>query len=143
MQTSALSSLGSLLSSTTGTSGKSATSAAGLKQDDFLKLLTTQLQNQDPSSPLSDAEFGTQLAQFAMLEGINNLTTSFNQFFQAQQLTQGANLIGKTVAYTVQGSTQARQGVISEVSLQGGKLQLHVGSDVISPDQIQSFELPK
>lgn len=61
-----------------------------LDQQAFLKLLVTQLTNQDPLSPQDQTQYLAQLAQFSTVEGINNLQTS-------QTHQQAASLIGKSV----------------------------------------------
>lgn len=61
----------------------SSTRANSLGSDAFLKLLVTQLQNQDPTSPQSNTEFIAQLATFSSLEqltSINKAVTSMAQF---------------------------------------------------------------
>lgn len=69
-------------------------------QDRFLKLLVTQLQNQDPLSPMDNAELTSQIAQINTVSGIATLNTSVqqlsSQFLQMQSL-QGAALVGKNV----------------------------------------------
>ena len=69
-------------------------------QEQFLKLLTTQLQNQDPLSPMDNAELTSQIAQINTVSGIATLNTSVqglsSQFLQMQTL-QGASLVGKSV----------------------------------------------
>jgi flagellar basal-body rod modification protein FlgD len=69
-------------------------------QDRFLKLLVTQLQNQDPLSPMDNAELTSQIAQINTVTGIATLNTSVqglsSQFLQMQTL-QGAALVGKDV----------------------------------------------
>ena len=76
-----------------------ATDAQGT-QAQFLKLLTTQLQNQDPLSPMDNAELTSQIAQINTVSGIATLNTSVqglsSQFLQMQTL-QGAGLVGKSV----------------------------------------------
>jgi flagellar basal-body rod modification protein FlgD len=60
----------------------SSTRANSLGSDAFLKLLVTQLQNQDPTSPQSNTEFIAQLATFSSLEqltSINKAVTSMSQ----------------------------------------------------------------
>jgi flagellar basal-body rod modification protein FlgD len=68
--------------------------------DRFLKLLVTQMQNQDPLSPMDNAQVTSQMAQINTVSGINTLNTSINamgaQFTQMQAL-QGAALVGRGV----------------------------------------------
>ncbi|NOT10181.1 MAG: flagellar biosynthesis protein FlgD [Gemmatimonadales bacterium] len=78
------------------------TSALG--KEDFLKLLITQLKNQDPLNPVQGAEFSAQLAQFSALEqmteinsGITNLAKSFGGNAQASQVAFAAGLVGREV----------------------------------------------
>lgn len=81
------------------TSSLGVNDAAG-SQDRFLKLLVTQLQNQDPLSPMDNAELTSQIAQINTVSGIATLNTSVqalsSRFLQMQTL-QGASLIGKNV----------------------------------------------
>ena len=69
-------------------------------QDRFLKLLVTQLKNQDPLAPLDNAQLTSQIAQINTVSGIATLNASVqqlsSQFLQLQSL-QGAALIGKDV----------------------------------------------
>ena len=55
---------------------KQKTPSNALDKDAFLKLLVTQMQNQDPLSPMEDREFIAQMAQFSSLEQMQNLNTS-------------------------------------------------------------------
>jgi len=90
------------LSNINGTASTAATSSASEagSQDRFLKLLVTQLQNQDPLSPMDNAELTSQIAQINTVTGIATLNTSVqslsSQFLQMQSL-QGASLVGKDV----------------------------------------------
>lgn len=79
------------------TTGKST-----LGKDEFLKILMTQLQNQDPTNPMKDNEFIAQMAQFSSLEQMTNLTTAFEKFAGAQEQTQMieySNFVGKQVKW--------------------------------------------
>jgi len=86
-------------------STSTATSSTALFGDfnTFLTLLTTQLQNQDPSSPLDTNEMTQQLVQFASVEqqiSMNQNLTSLVSLQQAAQLTAAAPLMGQTVEVT-------------------------------------------
>lgn len=76
--------------------------------DRFLKLLVTQLQNQDPLNPMDNAELTSQMAQINTVTGLQTVNTSIQalntQFVQMQAL-QGASLIGRDV--TVDGNQLA------------------------------------
>ncbi|RMG57726.1 MAG: flagellar hook assembly protein FlgD [Gammaproteobacteria bacterium] len=71
-----------------------------LGQADFLKLMTTQLSNQDPFKPMESGDFLAQIAQFGTVNGITELQKSFQDFssriFSGQAL-QAASLIGREV----------------------------------------------
>ena len=75
-------------SSTSGFQNDPASGAAGnresrLGQDAFLKLLTTQLANQDPLAPQENGEFLAQLAQFSSLEKLTSIETSIKELATA------------------------------------------------------------
>ena len=66
--------------------------------DNFLKLLTTQLQNQDPLSPMDTTEFTNQITQFAQVEQGINTNSKLDRMIELQgasQLTTGVGYIGK------------------------------------------------
>ncbi|MBE0343336.1 flagellar hook capping protein, partial [Paenibacillus sp. 28ISP30-2] len=54
-------------------------------KDQFLKILITQLQNQDPMQPLEDKEFIAQMAQFSSVEQLMNISTQLNPLGQAER----------------------------------------------------------
>ena len=91
-----------------------ATSSLGsqLGQDAFLKLLTTQLQNQDPLNPMDDTQSVAQLAQFSSVQATTALKDSFAAFQSNFSVMQSAGLLGKTVSAQ---STDA-SGAVSTVS---------------------------
>lgn len=78
------------------------TGKSELGKDEFLKILMTQLQNQDPTNPMKDNEFIAQMAQFSSLEQMTNLTKAFEKYAAAQEQTQMieySNFIGKSVKW--------------------------------------------
>ena len=78
----------------------SGTSSVQEMSDRFLKLLVTQLKNQDPLNPMDNAEMTMQLAQMSTVEGVNKLNDSLdalNSQFRASQVIQGASMVGHQV----------------------------------------------
>ncbi|WP_246745048.1 flagellar hook assembly protein FlgD [Thiospirochaeta perfilievii] len=69
-------------------------------KDEFLKILITQLQNQDPTKPMEDKEFISQMAQFSSLEQMNNLNTQFEKVSNNLASNQAVSLLGKNVSLT-------------------------------------------
>ncbi|HAL40238.1 MAG TPA: flagellar biosynthesis protein FlgD [Polaromonas sp.] len=87
---------------TTATSalGATATGSSADSEQRFLKLLVTQLNNQDPLNPLDNAQLTSQLAQMSTVSGIEKLNTAFQSLLAqsgSSQVLQSASLIGRTV----------------------------------------------
>ncbi|WP_394137059.1 flagellar hook assembly protein FlgD [Cytobacillus oceanisediminis] len=73
-----------------------------LGKDDFLKILMTQLQNQDPMNPMQDKDFIAQMATFSSLEQMTNMNKTMEKFvmFQEQnQLMSYNQFLGKNVTW--------------------------------------------
>ncbi len=73
-----------------------------LGKDAFLQLLITQLQHQDPTNPMNDREFISQMAQFSSLEQMQNMTKAVESLLASQQQTQMMNyatFVGKEVKW--------------------------------------------
>ncbi|MBS4098227.1 MAG: flagellar hook assembly protein FlgD [Sulfuricella sp.] len=82
---------------TTTTTSSTGTQAT---EDRFLKLLVTQMKNQDPLNPLDNAQVTSQMAQLSTVTGIEKLNTSLTSMsdsFQAAQALQAANMVGRNV----------------------------------------------
>ncbi|HEX4171204.1 MAG TPA: flagellar hook capping FlgD N-terminal domain-containing protein [Acetobacteraceae bacterium] len=87
-------------SSSTSQSSNNALNSLSANFGDFLKLLMTQLQNQDPSSPLDTNQFTSELVQFSSVEQQINTNTSLTQLIQltqAGEVMQGSSMTGKQV----------------------------------------------
>lgn len=77
-------------------------SNSSVSSQDFLFLLTQQLQYQDPMNPMDNSEMLAQEAQFATLEQMEALTSSFSKF---SNVYQANSLLGQNVEVTVDGKT--------------------------------------
>lgn len=86
---------------TSGTSTATTTKSAVQESEDrFLKLLVTQMRNQDPLNPLDNAEVTSQMAQLSTVSGIEKLNTALQAMsnsFAASQSLQAAGMIGRSV----------------------------------------------
>jgi flagellar basal-body rod modification protein FlgD len=110
-----------------------------LTQNQFLQLLTTEFQNQDPTNPLSNQDLITQLSQVSTVSGIAQLNATFSQLLQLQQISQGTSLIGHTV--TFQGSNgAAASGVVSALTVNNGTINLTIGNQSIPLSQITGVQ---
>jgi flagellar basal-body rod modification protein FlgD len=88
-----------------------------LGKDDFLKILMTQLQNQDPMNPMQDKDFIAQMATFSTLEQITNMGKSIDRFVQAEQqnkMISYSQFVGKEISWhkiaTENGEESIQQG---------------------------------
>lgn len=100
-------------STTSNTQNSGASSKLG--QDQFLKLMTTQLKNQDPFEPMDNGEFLSQIAQFGTVNGINDLQESFSGFadsMKSNQALQATNIIGRGVLAETDTGTLNGTGVM-------------------------------
>lgn len=73
-----------------------------LGKDEFIKILMTQLQNQDPLNPMEDRDFIAQMATFSSLEQMMNMASSIDLLVQNQLVSpviQYSHMIGKEVSY--------------------------------------------
>ncbi len=113
---------------TAASSSSSLSGSSALDKDAFLKILVAQLQNQDPTQPMSDTEFISQLAQFSSLEQMQQMTAMFSY-------TQAYSLVGKniTALFTDENGTQQEvTGTVDSVITYNGEPYLSVGGYLIA-----------
>jgi flagellar basal-body rod modification protein FlgD len=68
-----------------------------LKTDDFIKMMVTQLQNQDPTDPVKNQDLLAQMSQIGQLQSSEDLQTSLKGLVLQNSLGAAGNLIGKMV----------------------------------------------
>lgn len=103
-------------------------STSGLGKDDFLKILVAQLQNQDPTQPMDDTQFISQMAQFSSLEQMQQLNATYSY-------SQAYSLLGKNVSAQVtdsNGLPKTVSGTVSGVTTVSGVPYLNVNGDLLS-----------
>ncbi|BCU07653.1 flagellar hook assembly protein FlgD [Allochromatium tepidum] len=102
-----------------------------LGQEDFLRLLTTQLTTQDPTNPVKNEDFVAQMAQFSTLTGIQSLTTSFESLSQTLlqgQALEAATLVGKSTL------VPARKMQLAEGQGASGAMELSTSASQVKVD---------
>ncbi len=105
------SSLMAAMNPTSASTATSGSASANSMQSQFMTLLVTQLQNQDPTNPMDSTQMTSQLAQISTVSGIQQLNTTLQSLmstYQAGQSVQAASMIGKTVL--ANGSTLSWNG---------------------------------
>jgi flagellar basal-body rod modification protein FlgD len=119
--------------------------SAEIGRNQFLQLLATQLQHQDPLEPVGPQEFLQQLAQFSTVEGIENMNSQFkglgtqldtlidasrgnSDLARLQSINAGTGLLGKSVRF---GSGAGDVGVVSEVMPEAGQILMRIGGNLI------------
>lgn len=121
-----------------GTGSPSQSSNIGIQ--DFLRILTSQLNNQDPLKPVDNQEFVAQIAQFANLEQSRQLNVKIDDLLGVQSSVQALGLLSKTVDVNQNGFIISGKVTALDVSSGSPMLTVTTGTgsfqDNISPSQI-------
>ena len=109
----------------------------------FLKLLITELQNQDPLDPMDNSEIVQQLSQIREIGATNLLTETLQSIRDGQNLATASSLIGKEIVALTDSGQEVR-GIVKRVSMEtepGGSdirtLRVHIGDQAIQLDNIR------
>ena len=125
---------GAVTSSNTSSTPSSSTTTNNrltLKPMDFIKLMVTQLQNQDPTQPAGSDQLLSQMSQIGQLQSSTSLQSSLTAMVAQNQIGAAGNLIGKSIQ-GVDDKGAAVNGVVDSVLVQSGNvyLQLNSGNQV-------------
>lgn len=115
-----------------------------LGKDQFLKILITQLANQDPTQPLEDKEFISQMAQFSSVEQLTNMSQEMKLLRQSMGIAPG--LIGKSVSWSAKdsnGEDVVKEGVVTAITFKDGQQQVSVNGENISLDKLIKIWVPE
>lgn len=117
-----------------------------LGQDQFLKLMTTQMTHQDPTQPMQNGEFLTQMAQFGTVSGIQDLQKSFNDFagsITSSQALQATSLVGRQVLVPgTQGVLPVGGDIAGKINLPNSVTNVHLKvTDAVTGEAVQDVDL--
>jgi len=124
-------------------SGSSAVTASQIQMD-YMKLLVTQLRNQNPLEPLDNNEMAAQLAQFSQLAQLESMNSNFAQVLTTLQRSYANSLIGRDVEFIAQteaGDAIAMNGTVERVyGNVDGEIFLIVGDYTLMPEDVISVK---
>jgi flagellar basal-body rod modification protein FlgD len=109
--------------------------AKTLTQDDFIKLLITQMTSQDPLNPQSNTDFAAQMAQFTALEQSRTISSTLSNMQGEQQALQANGMIGRTVMLDT-GHQTSVSGTVDGVQMDSGTARIVVNGVAYDLSQV-------
>jgi flagellar basal-body rod modification protein FlgD len=132
-------------SSSSSNSAGSANSSLALTQNDFLQLLVTQMQNQDPTQPTDPSQFVNEFSALSEVSGISSMSNSMSALsnsMSSAQILSGTNLIGHTViASGNTGSLTPGGNITGAVNVPAGTTALTVQVTDASGQLVKTFSV--
>jgi flagellar basal-body rod modification protein FlgD len=120
----------------------SAINSASDIQMNYMKLLITQLQNQNPLEPMDNNDMASQLAQFSQLQQLETMNSSFADILSTTERNYANSLIGKEISFASEnddGTQETTSGIVEEVINNiDGKTVLVAGNNTIVLEDVIS-----
>lgn len=110
------------------------TKTNGFDKDTFLRILTTQLSNQDPMNAGDNTQYIAQMAQFSSLEQMQNLNSTMEKLLTSQKFTEGAMLVGHVTGFQV--GDNYVMDMVKALRTENGQVVLVTQSGEYSLDQV-------
>lgn len=114
---------------------ESAVERSKLSREQFLKILTAQLSQQDPLNPIENQDFISQLSSLQNLEAVSALTDGIKGLQKSQQIGAASALIGKSVRGTTDLKTPI-EGVVEKVTIKGSDVRLIIDGFPVSLNNV-------
>lgn len=144
----------SSVSGTNNTSGSTSTGTTtgndlrNVDLNQFLTLLVTEMQNQDPLNPMDNSQLLTQISQIREIGSTNQLTETLSSLATGQGLTMASGLIGKTVS-ALGDDAKEITGVVDKVSVitddkdkSKRTVKVHIGDSTVDINNIREINQP-
>jgi flagellar basal-body rod modification protein FlgD len=96
-----------------------------LKSEDFIKMMITQLQNQDPLEPAKNDQMLAQMSQISQLQSSTNLNDSLKSMVMQNQIGSASSLIGKNVT-GMAGDNETISGLVTSVKVESDAVKLEL-----------------
>jgi flagellar basal-body rod modification protein FlgD len=134
--------IGSAASALPGNSSSSSSgSSNGLDTIDisqFMQMMITELQNQDPLNPMQNSQIMQELGQMQQITASNKLTTTLDGVALGQSLSNATSLIGKKID-GIDDNGNPATGVVQKVSVANSVAKLQVGAQIVSLSNVQDI----
>jgi len=118
----------------------SSSSSAGdwnsITPDDFLKMLITELQNQDPTNPTDNSQILQQISEIRNIQATSDLTSTLNAVQLEQTFSAGSQLVGKIVQGLADDGSPV-SGSVDSVTFKNGAATLNVGQQTLQLTNVQ------
>ncbi|MCC7335568.1 MAG: flagellar biosynthesis protein FlgD [Pirellulaceae bacterium] len=118
---------------------------ADLDTDQFLGLLLTEMQNQDPLQPMDNSQMLTQMSQIREIGSNDRLTSTLSNLAAGQELSMASSMIGKTVK-ALDSNAKDVEGKVDRVSVQTDAkdsskrtVSVHIGDSVVDISNIREI----
>ena len=125
-----------------GTQGAQATGTnkfEDMKVEDFIKMMVTELQNQDPLSPTDSSQILQQVSQIKNIDSSNKLTETLQAVQLGQNISTASWMIGQTISGLDDSGNQV-SGAVERVTIADGTPKLQVGGKSVSLNNVSSLE---
>jgi flagellar basal-body rod modification protein FlgD len=109
-------------------------------RDNYLKLLLTQLQNQNPLDPMDNSQMTAQLTQLSELEQLEQMGTSFDRVLTATQLQHATSLMGKEITWLPEDASEPVSAKVESVERDGEQVLVRAGGRLVDPDLILTIK---
>ncbi len=127
----------------TNAAGQATSTGDSVSENQFLNLLVTQLQNQDPTQPMDDSQFVSELAQFSSLQETTNLNTTMSGFTSTSSLQTAASMIGASVTTSATDSSgNAIGGEVTSAATSNGVVNVVIGSNSVPLSDVTGVTYP-
>lgn len=111
----------------------------GLDLDEFLKVMITELQNQDPLNPMDNAQILQQISQMREIQSTDQMRETLDSVLLGQTLVSASTMIDREITALSETGTEVA-GRVESVTIEDGKPLLHIGSEKIRLANIRSIE---
>jgi len=111
---------------------------SGLNLDEFLKVMITELQNQDPLNPMDNAQILQQISQMREIQASDDMRKTLESVLLGQTLSSASSMIDRHISALSETGNEV-DGRVERVTIEAGKPLLHVGTEKVRLTNIRSI----